>query len=457
MNALPVKRDLTLAYSLSLAVAALMTVASAAGLVLGFAGLYGADPRLALGVIEAEAGLLLPGFLGQDIFNLVVGVPLLLGSIWLARRGFLTGLLLWPGVLFYVLYWYVLYLVGTPFSVLFLLYVPLVTLSAYATIALVSSIDGEQVRQRLAGAVPARVVGGILIVLALLTLGQDATGAFIAALAENAPVDPAARPVWISDLVLEVPAVLIGGVLLWRRHPLGYVVGAGLLFQYGLTPVGLVASMVLRAVLVVSPLDVATIVALLVFGVVCFAPLAFFVRGVKGFGAEHADARNEPGTAGGASDDPVERIKTRIEHEVDTRSVRLAAALIRLTKGRIARLWRRQVLLLTTRGRKSGNERTIPLQFFPDGDDMIVVAANSGLPSPPGWYFNLTADPLARIEVGGRTLQVRAEELSAEEAAAFCPRVLQVAPDYSRYSRRTSRRIPMIRLVPVGSDERASA
>lgn len=144
----------------------------------------------------------------------------------------------------------------------------------------------------------------------------------------------------------------------------------------------------------------------------------------------------------------MERIKTRIEHEVDTRSVGLAAVLIRRTNGRIARLWRRQVLLLTTRGRKSGKERTVPLQFFPDGDDMIVLAANSGLPSPPGWYFNLTADPLARVEVGGRALRVRAEELSAEEASAFWPRVLQVAPDYAKYPRRTSRRIPMIRLVP---------
>jgi len=151
-----------------------------------------------------------------------------------------------------------------------------------------------------------------------------------------------------------------------------------------------------------------------------------------------------------------ERIKTRIEHEVDTRSVRLAAGLIRLTKGRTARMWHRQVLLLTTRGRKSGKVRTVPLQFFPDGEDMIVVAANSGLPSPPGWYFNLTANPLARIEVGDRTLRVRAKELSADEAAAFWPCVLQAAPDYARYPRRTSRRLPMRRLVPIGPDEGAS-
>ena len=145
----------------------------------------------------------------------------------------------------------------------------------------------------------------------------------------------------------------------------------------------------------------------------------------------------------------VERIKTRIEHLVDTRSARLGAGLLRLTKGRIARLWRRQVLVLTTRGRKSGKERTVPLQYFPDGEAMVVVAANSGLPSPPGWYFNLTADPRAWVEIGGRRLAVRAEELSAEEAAAFWPRVLRAAPDYARYPRRTSRRIPLLRLVPA--------
>jgi hypothetical protein len=64
-------------------------------------------------------------------------------------------------------------------------------------------------------------------------------------------------------------------------------------------------------------------------------------------------------------------------------------------------------------------------------------------------YFNLTADPRAWVEIGGRRLAVRAEELPAEEAAAFWPRVLQVAPDYARYPRRTSRRIPLLRLVPA--------
>ena len=153
---------------------------------------------------------------------------------------------------------------------------------------------------------------------------------------------------------------------------------------------------------------------------------------------------------GGAQPLPrIERIKIRIEHEVDTRSVGVGAWLLRRTKGRVVRLWHRQALVLTTRGRKSGLDRTVPLQFFPDGESMIVVAANSGLPSPPGWYFNLTADPRARVEVAGRTLRVRAEELAVDEAAAFWPRVLDTAPDYAKYPKRTSRRIPLIRLVPV--------
>jgi hypothetical protein len=279
MNTLPVTRELTLDYRGSLIVAALMVVASAAGLVLGSAGLYGADPTLAVAATEAEAGLLVPGLLGQDAFNLIVGAPLLLGVMLLARRGSLIGLLLWPGTLFYVLYWHLLYLVGAPFSALFLLYVPLVTLSAYTTIGLVSGIDGEEVRQRVSTSVPARLVGGILVVLALLTLAQDASGAFITALTADAPYDPAARHVWIADLALQAPAVLAGGVLLWRRHPLGYVAGAGLLLQYGLSAVGFLATMIWAALLTASPLDVLASLILFVFGVICFVPLAFFVRG----------------------------------------------------------------------------------------------------------------------------------------------------------------------------------
>jgi hypothetical protein len=223
--------------------------------------------------------VLIPGFRAHDVLNLIVGLPVLLGALWLTRRGSLTGLLLWPGALFYVLYTYAQYAIGAPFGVLFLSHVALTALSGYTTIGLVASIDGAAVRRRLAGRVPARTAGGILVGLALLTVAQDAGGAAATALAGGGPAAPAARHVWIVDLAVEVPAVLAGGVLLWRRARLGYVAGAGLLLQFGMTPVVLAAIAALQPVLTGTAIDAATIAALLVFAAVCLGPLALFVRG----------------------------------------------------------------------------------------------------------------------------------------------------------------------------------
>ncbi len=89
------------------------------------------------------------------------------------------------------------------------------------------------------------------------------------------------------------------------------------------------------------------------------------------------------------------------------------------------------------------------LQFFRDGDAMIVAAANDGGASDPGWYFNLRAEPAARVEVMGRELAVRAEELPPGEAAAWWQRILLRAPSYERYTRATARSFPIMRLVPI--------
>lgn len=142
-------------------------------------------------------------------------------------------------------------------------------------------------------------------------------------------------------------------------------------------------------------------------------------------------------------------LATRVEHFVDTRSVRFGAWVLRRTRGRAAHLWRRRALVLTTVGRRTGRPRTVVVQFFPDGDDLVVVAANSGLPRPPAWYLNLLTHPRARVEVEGRTLQVHAEELPEPEAEEFWPRVLAAAPDYRRYLVRAGRPLPLVRLRPI--------
>jgi len=144
-----------------------------------------------------------------------------------------------------------------------------------------------------------------------------------------------------------------------------------------------------------------------------------------------------------------ERAGLNVGRGLDRYLTPLGVWVYRRTRGGITRPWKVDALLLTTHGRRSGRARTVVLQFFPDDETMIVAAANDGGAAHPGWYFNLKADPTARIEVMGRTLAVRAEELPADEAATWWQRILQRAPSYERYARATSRSIPIVRLVPV--------
>ena len=88
---------------------------------------------------------------------------------------------------------------------------------------------------------------------------------------------------------------------------------------------------------------------------------------------------------------------------------------------------------------------------------VLTAAANDGGSSHPSWYHNLKATPAARVEIMGRTLAVRAEDMSTDEAAAFWPRLLRRAPSYERYQRATSRAFPLVRLVldrSLGSPDR---
>jgi hypothetical protein len=262
----------------SVAIGILMAIVSVMGLALGLGGLYG-DPAGALGPTPSTAGILVPGFLGHDVFNLFVGLPVLVGVVWRARRGSQVALLLWPGALYYVLYTYAIYLIGAAFSSPFLGYAMLVALSGFATIALVAAIEHGLARERLQTAVPARLVGGLLLGLALVTMAQDASGAISTAAAGGAATDPIARAVWSVDLSVEVPAVLVGGLMLWRRRALGYLAGAGLLLQYGLTPVALAFGVLVQAIVTGSAVNWGTVGGVLAFAVVCFAPLGFFIRG----------------------------------------------------------------------------------------------------------------------------------------------------------------------------------
>lgn len=262
---LPVRHNLTLAYLGSGLVALLMAIASGVGLV-NQAGVY--------------PGLALSTFVPNDVLNLILGLPLLLGSMWLARRGQLIGLLCWPGALYYVLYVYAVYLVGAPFTGLFLVYLVLVALSAYLVIGLVASLEGEAVRGQLAGRVPARTSGGILVAIAFLFIARQ-IAVIVAALTGHTPATALDVAQWIDDLAVLGPAMVMGGVLLWRREALGYAAGAGLLLLGGMLFVGVIPIMIAQALMKAAPVDGAGIVLMLVTSLVCFVPFAFFVRAAR--------------------------------------------------------------------------------------------------------------------------------------------------------------------------------
>lgn len=117
------------------------------------------------------------------------------------------------------------------------------------------------------------------------------------------------------------------------------------------------------------------------------------------------------------------------------------------TDGRVgARLAGLHMLLLTTRGRRSGISRTLPLAAMPDGDDWVVVASNNGGPSDPAWYLNLSADPAVRVRAGRDVFEARAEVADAATRARLWPRLVAYNPPFGTYEKRTSREIPVILL-----------
>ncbi|UNO43411.1 nitroreductase family deazaflavin-dependent oxidoreductase [Streptomyces sp. MST-110588] len=108
----------------------------------------------------------------------------------------------------------------------------------------------------------------------------------------------------------------------------------------------------------------------------------------------------------------------------------------------------RPLLLLTSTGAKSGLLRTNPVIYLPDGEDRFAVfASNGGAPTAPAWYHNLTAHPLATIEAGAGTYQVRATEAMDEERDRLWARQVVADPHFAAFQERTRRRIPVMVLT----------
>ena len=119
----------------------------------------------------------------------------------------------------------------------------------------------------------------------------------------------------------------------------------------------------------------------------------------------------------------------------------------RETDGERGYRWKRGVpiLLLTTKGRRSGEERTTPLIHRTDDDRWVVIGSQGGAPDDPGWVKNIEADPDAvEIQVKAERIPVRASVAEGEERDRLWKRMTEIWPDYDKYQERTDREIPVV-------------
>jgi deazaflavin-dependent oxidoreductase (nitroreductase family) len=107
------------------------------------------------------------------------------------------------------------------------------------------------------------------------------------------------------------------------------------------------------------------------------------------------------------------------------------------------------MLLLTTKGAKSGETRVNPLVYLDDASRYVIIASYAGAPTNPPWYHNLIANPTVTIEVGTQTLKVRAEVVQEPDRTRLYKKMESMMPAFTEYRQKTKRTIPVIALRRV--------
>jgi F420H(2)-dependent quinone reductase len=123
---------------------------------------------------------------------------------------------------------------------------------------------------------------------------------------------------------------------------------------------------------------------------------------------------------------------------------RLNVPVYRATRGRLMGTWgRAPVLLLTTTGRRSGQQRTAPVVFLAAGERIVVIGSNTGSDRAPAWSFNLKANPDCMVQVRGQRRQMRARIAGGDERAELWQAMNEEYAGFDDYENRTSRDIAL--------------
>jgi deazaflavin-dependent oxidoreductase (nitroreductase family) len=107
------------------------------------------------------------------------------------------------------------------------------------------------------------------------------------------------------------------------------------------------------------------------------------------------------------------------------------------------------VLLITTKGAKSGQQRTTPLVYSKDGDRLVIIASMGGAPKHPAWFHNLSANREVTLEVGAEKFQARASVPQGAERDRLFKQQADLMPNFNEYQQKTTRRIPVVVLERI--------
>ena len=209
-------------YTLSLIIAICAIFTSIGGIF--FEGVY-RDNRLIVSVMRAN-----------DIVTLFIAVPIMFASIFFDMKNSYKARLIWIGTLFYMMYNFIFYLYGVAFNRFFLLYVLLVTASAYAIIFAFMKTDIKLIAERFSEKTPVKMISGFMLFFCLLLgglwIGMSISYLFTGQVPQT--VIDSGHPtavVFATDLSILIPAIAIGAILLWKKRDWGYILSTVMLVK----------------------------------------------------------------------------------------------------------------------------------------------------------------------------------------------------------------------------------
>ena len=150
---------------------------------------------------------------------------------------------------------------------------------------------------------------------------------------------------------------------------------------------------------------------------------------------------------------PSDHFYSRLSNSLGAKGLRMVGKLnvplYRLTRGRVGgRVGKGPVLLLTTTGRKSGQQRTAPVLYLADGKSYVVINTNAGNEKTPAWSLNLRAEPEAEVEVKGKRAKVRSRLAEGEERADLWRRHMEQYSGWDFYESQLDREVGVFVLEP---------